>query len=178
MTDQELPPIDPQEPSPQKPKTAMWVRISLFASVALNIAVIGLVIGTLAMNGPKGRDGGPHLRDAGLGPLGMALDRGQREVLRASLQNYHGKLAQSREGMRRDIVALLDILRAEEFDVARAEDALETQRAKVLLRQEIGHQAFIDVLTDASLEERQAMAERIEKALRRSGGKPKSGRGN
>ena len=173
MSDNSLPPIDPEGPTSQPNRTRRWVRITLFLSLAVNILIIGLVVGAVGLKGRPGTDGNPRLRDAGLGPLGAVLSREQQAGLRKELRTKTGDLRQNREQMRADLERLLVAMRSDVFDPDAVAEILADQRRTVTGRVEIGHQVLIDAMANASVAERRAMADRLERALSRGRDKTK-----
>lgn len=169
MSDAELPPIDPSEPpAPQKRRSPTWVRVVLFASLALNLLIVGLVVGTLGQRAKIDRSDAPRLRDAGLGPLAMILPRDQQGALREQLRHHAPDLRQNREMMRNDIRLILTALRSEPFDPGALAEVLSGQRRTATGRMEIGHRALIEAVSNATPQERARMADRLEKALQRN----------
>ena len=173
MTDDNMPPIDPDDQKPARARSPVWVRILLTGSLALNLLIIGVVAGTLANRGGSERDGSPRLRDAGLGPVAAILSSDQRESLRGQLRQHAGDLRKNRELMREDVLKILAALRAEVFDAAAFAQTLEAQRSTMSGRIEIGHRALLEATTSATPEQRADMADRLEKALRRGGNRAK-----
>jgi len=169
MSDQ-LPPIDPAPQAPPKPArngASKGVKVVLFLSLAVNLLIVGVVSGAIFFHGPPDRDRAPELRDAGLGPLELVLNRSQREALKNELRDRTGDLRENRAAMRADIGRILAALRAEPFDAAGFEAVLADQRRTVLERQVIGQQALIGLVVAATPAERHDMADRIERGLRR-----------
>ena len=167
MSDSEFPPIDPKGPVSPKGRSRFWIRATLFVSLALNVLVIGLVVGAIGLKGRPDRDGSPRLRDAGLGPIGAVLTRQQQRELRGELKAKSGELRQNRAQMRSDLERLLTALRSADFDPEIVSEILAAQRQNAIGRSEIGHQVLIDAMVAATPEERSAMADRLERALSR-----------
>ena len=168
MSDEDFPPIDPTGPEPEKKRSKVWMRAVLFVSLALNLLIVGLVVGAVGLKGRPDNDGAPRLRDAGLGPIGAVLTREQQRGLREELKNRTGDLRQNRAQMRRDLQRLLSALRSDPFDAKAVSEVFEAQRVTVSHRAEIGHQVLIDAMNSATSDERKAMADRLEKALSRA----------
>lgn len=63
-------------------KSPTWMRIALVASLAVNLLIVGMVVGTVASGGGPGQ-GRDAVRDAGGSPFVRALEpKDRRGVLR------------------------------------------------------------------------------------------------
>lgn len=158
-----------QTPDTAPRRSGRGVKIALGVSLAINLLILGAVGGAVLNGGPGGpvRDRLDAVRSLGLGPIGMALERGDRDAIVA-------RVGQDRDGMRGDrqalLTATLDFVAAVEadpFDREAAEAALEAQRGHVLGLQERGHGALLDQLGQMSAEARSAFAERLRHSLDR-----------
>ena len=96
MTD--LPP-----PVAAKPKTGKAVRIALAVSVALNLAVIGIVAGALLRDGPRGR----FIRELDFGPYGEAFSPADRAAMRDAFLSRDVNMRDMRDQIRSEGAALL-----------------------------------------------------------------------
>jgi uncharacterized membrane protein len=164
MTDGELK-TPAQTPPPVQPSTSRGVKIALAVSVALNLAIVGLVFGAWLGDGP--RQGLP--RDLSFGPFSEAFTDADRRALRKALSDRAGEFRASREASRAELEALLVALRADPFDpdaLRRAMIAVETRNAD---RLQMGRSLIETRLVEMSTEDRQAFADRLEKRLRRGG---------
>lgn len=161
MTDQSNQTNPPAPPN----RGSRWVKVALVASVGLNLAVAGLVLGAWLGDGPH--KGMP--RDMSFGPFSEALSDTDRRALRKGLMDRMGEFRTSREAARADFEALLATLRADPFDpqaMRTALTAIETRNAE---RLELGRSLIETRIAEMSTEERQAFADRLEKGLRRGG---------
>ena len=104
------------------------VRIALAVSVALNLAVIGVVAGAALKHGGSGHE---MERDIGFGPFSEALSREDRRALRGQILQRAPELRSVRKDMQADTQSLLAVLRAEPFDAAGLAAVMETQRARM-----------------------------------------------
>jgi uncharacterized membrane protein len=143
------------------------LKIALALSLAVNLAIVGLVIGAMIGGGPRGGDD-PRLRAMGLGPFGAALSRADRADLAARMDR--GALRDERRALGEGLGAFRSALTAEPFDRARAEAGLVRARAATETLQGIGHDALLDQIAAMSPAERRALAQRLDRALRRMGG--------
>lgn len=163
-TDSQSPP-PPRERGPSGQAGPRWMKIALVVSVALNLAVAGLVLGAWLGDGPQ--KGMP--RDLSFGPFSAALSDADRRALRKDLMGRAGEFRLSREAARAEFAALLDALRAAPFDptaMTATLTAIETRNAE---RLELGRSLIETRLIEMSAAERQAFANRLEKGLRRGG---------
>jgi len=108
--------------------TRLW-RIVLVTSLAMNLAVVGVVGGLLLRN--AGDKGGPRGFDVGLGPIARVLDREDRRAIGEALRKVPGVRAPSRGDNRAALVALADVLRAEPFSEAALVAALDTPSVRM-----------------------------------------------
>ena len=137
-----------------------WV---LAVSVALNLAVVGLVAGAML------REGGPHgrmVRDLDFGPFTEALTEGDREALRRAFMARMPEMRDMRAAMRADFAALLAALRAEPFDAAALQGAVANQAGRMQRRLEVGQQIMLERIAAMTVADRRAFADRLEARLR------------
>ncbi len=142
----------------------LW-RILLVASLALNVAVLGLVGGALMRDKVGGRP--PQGVEFGMGPLGQALSKNDRRqigrAIRAQVDFSRGERVSPRLALR-DVQV---VLRSDPFDP----EALSTILARTMERsqrvQGAAKDAFIEHITQMSPEERGAFADRLEEGLKR-----------
>lgn len=137
-----------------------WV---LAVSVALNLAVVGLVAGAML------REGGPHgrmVRDLDFGPFTEALTEGDREALRRAFMARMPEMRDMRAAMRADFAALLAALRAEPFDAAALQGAVANQAGRMQRRLEVGQQIMLERIAAMTVTDRRAFADRLEARLR------------
>jgi uncharacterized membrane protein len=160
---------EPQTPSTSLPatRTSRGIKIALAVSVALNLAVAGLALGARMADGP--RHGMP--RDLSFGPFSEALSDQDRRALRRSLAERAGEFRESRQAARAEFEALLVALRAEPFDPPTLKGALAAIEARSAQRLELGRDLIETRLISMTPEERAAFADRLERGLRRGGGK-------
>lgn len=142
-----------------------WMKIALVVSVALNLAVAGLVLGAWLGDGPH--KGMP--RDLSFGPFSDALSDADRRALRKDLMGRAGEFRSSREAARTEFAALLDALRADPFDPAAMTSALTAIETRNAERLDLGRSLIETRLIEMSAAERRAFADRLEQGLRRGG---------
>ena len=106
MTNPDTPPTPPPTaapaPVPIGPTTSRWLKPVLMASVALNLAIAGLVLGAWLGDGP--RKGLP--RDLSFGPFSEALGDQDRRALRKALMDRAGEFKTSRDASRAEFTTL------------------------------------------------------------------------
>jgi uncharacterized membrane protein len=155
MTEPEAKPV--AAPPARGPR---WMRIALAVSLALNLAVAGVVAGAIL------RDGNPRARqDFGLGPLSDALTREDRRALREAFLDRHADLRGDRQAMRADFAGLIQVLRAEPFDPAALDTALQAIAARNADLLATGRALLADRLRAMSPQDRAAFADRLEHAV-------------
>ncbi|MDM7933394.1 periplasmic heavy metal sensor [Tabrizicola sp.] len=159
------PPAPPTAPVPTPPTpSARGLKIALAISVALNLAVAGMVAGAWLKDGPS--RGMP--RDLSFGPFSEALSLEDRRALRKSLIDRAPGFRETRQAAQAEFAALLDALRASPFDPGAVQSALAAIEARNAGRLELGRgliEARIAQMSDA---DRLAFADRLEKGLRRT----------
>ncbi|HLQ18192.1 MAG TPA: periplasmic heavy metal sensor [Tabrizicola sp.] len=160
---------DPQTtPSPvvsaSSGTTSRGLKIALAISVALNLAVAGLVIGAWLNGGHRDMP-----RDMSFGPFSEALDDGDRRAIRRALLDRMGEFRASRVEARAEFETLLDTLRADPFEPEAMKAALAAIESRNAERLELGRSLIEARLIDMSAEDRQRFADRLEKGLRRGG---------
>lgn len=144
-----------------------WLKVALAVSLALNLAVAGLIAGAVLGGGGPRDDGAPNLRTLGLGPFATALSREDRDELRGRIEGR----GNDRRAIGRSLRVVQEALLAEPFDREAAEAAFARSRGLVSSLQETGHVALLDQIETMTLDERTELAERLNRAMRRGGGR-------
>ncbi len=152
---------------PSTPKrSGRWMRIALVLSVGLNLAVAGVVAGTLVKGPPERRSFGNSSRDMAL-PFTRALSRSDQRALRREL------LGASKEGRDRHPLPTvayreaLDILRTDPFDAAAFDALMERESDRARTRMKRGQDALSAHLTKLSAADRLVYADRLEEQVER-----------
>ena len=136
-------------------------RYLLVASLALNVAVAGVVIGSAFDRHGPGR--GPRM-DGPLAPLVMSLPDATRQELFAEMK----RVLRADPGERREsFEALLSAIRAEPFEPEAVTAALREQRDLGDARLRALETALAAELADLSAEDRAEYAERLRNSVRR-----------
>ncbi|KAG1713620.1 hypothetical protein GQR58_002087 [Nymphon striatum] len=150
--------------SEMKTKTHRWQRILLVVSLALNLAVVGVVAGVVFGGGPKDR---LQRFDLSASPLARAMEGERRQAVREALRDSGAFRPADRSRMREDMNALLGTLRDAQFDEDAFREVLMRQRERLQAGQVIAVNAVADQIADMSAQERAAFADRLEEQLRR-----------
>ena len=156
------PPAPPAaEPAP---RAGRGLKIAFAVSVALNLAVAGLVAGVVLHGGPGGR--GDMVRDMGFGPFEGALAPKDRDALRGKVREHFGEIRAARREMQEDTQALIAALKAQPFDAQALTEAMEDQAEHLGERLKFGSDLMRDHLLSMSDADRRAFAERLESRMR------------
>lgn len=161
-------------PSPA-PRRRWLMGAALFVSLALNLLVLGLVLGAL-----WGRDGPMSARtvriDLGTVPHVVALDERDRAALRRDWEVRGPDLRRIRAQRQAELEALATAIRAEPFEPAAVTALLEAAQARTAERQVLLLELVAARITAMSAAERAAYADRLEAAARRTSRRPMEGR--
>ena len=144
--------------------TGRITRIVLAVSLALNLAVAGMVGGAMLRHS----DDGPRnalVRDLGFGLFTEALTPQDRITLRDRFLQRSPGFRQERRSMRDDLDAILVALRADPFDPAALDAVLKEQNARLSQRLDLGQSLIRDFLVELPTEARRAFADRLEQRL-------------
>lgn len=156
------------EEQPQQPATAMWVKIVLAGSLAVNLLVLGIVGGAfLSPDGPRSQRVDEAARDLGATPFVRSIDPADRRSVFEAFRREAEPLQRNREELRLRFEALLGALKAESFDGDEVASLMALQRTAATERQQIGERILIKYLSGLDREERLAYAKRLEDAVRR-----------
>jgi len=153
-------------PNPKPSRIKPWLRGVLFVSLALNLAVAGVVGGAFVRFGGPDSDKRPPRQDEVAGTYTRALSSDDRRAIWRELRKQRDDLP-SKADLRADFQEVLRLLRAEDFDRAALEDVLSRQRDFGISRAELGHELLLDRLQTLTAEERAAYADRVEDGVKR-----------
>ncbi|WP_151717218.1 periplasmic heavy metal sensor [Gemmobacter serpentinus] len=157
---------------PSGPRGAKFWKRAFLASLAVNLLVLGVIGGALLKGPPEPRD---KTRDAGFGPFAGALDEADRKELRRDFIERSNGGAAFRAGMRADMEAVLQALRAEPFDPATLDAAMAQQGSRFSDQMALGRTLLRDRIVAMTPEARLRFAERLEDSLKRHGDGRKGG---
>lgn len=165
-------------PPPQAPvkPAGRWIRIALAVSLALNLAIAGIVAGAML------HGGGPLQAkmmsgDIGFGPFTEALSKDERAQLRGAFIVAVPDFRDARLAVRADFKDLLSQLRAVPFDADALRATFDSQATRNLDRLKLGQHLIFNLLIGMTDDARQAFAGRLEETLAR-GPKHRDGRAN
>jgi uncharacterized membrane protein len=172
------PPVSPTPPAPNTParRGGRGLKLLLAVSLALNLAVAGIVAG-MALRGHSDGRGGPVMsRDLAIGPFSEALTRDQRHALLRSFALGRPDVREIRAEMRADFDAILAALRSEPFDAAAFRAAVEGQNGRMAERAEAARLALVTVVEQMSDAERAAFVDKLEASVARRGARGMDGK--
>ncbi|WP_323771556.1 periplasmic heavy metal sensor [Antarctobacter sp.] len=158
----------------KKGKPGRWLRVVLFVSLALNLAVVGAV-GGMVLNGPpvpRTDRSDPAL------PYTRAFDEDQRRELRQALWRSVRRDGKAmRAAYLADYQRALALLRDEPFDPVALDALLQDQGKRAVDVRVRGQEVLMTFLSEMSVDERRAYANRLEQELekmRHRGGRDRS----
>ncbi len=150
-----------KESPADKPKLSLGLRVIFGLSIALNLLVVGALVGAGLRPDPPGRDFGARMSLGRV--LYKELPREDRRTLRREVRQRV-----DRETLRQANVAseLYDALRAEPFDPDAINQLMDRQAQAQRTGQAAMRESWIEVLSGMSAAERIAYAERLRQAAR------------
>jgi uncharacterized membrane protein len=119
-----------------------WLMPAFLASLALNLAVVGLAAG-MAIRGPQGIHGADPARDGGFRALIQAMPGDERRALGRDLWSHREQFRAGRAAMQSLRLELAAALTARPFDMAGVEAAFADQRQSLSRMAEQGFDAVI-----------------------------------
>ena len=148
------------EKKPNKP--VRWVRVALFVSLAQNLVVVGVIAGMVVKGPPLPRS---DRSDPAL-PYTRAFDEDQRRGLRQALRQTTRRDGRAmRAAYLADYQRALALLRSAPFDPAALEVVLQQQGNRAQDVRARGQDVLMAFLTDMSIDDRRAYADRLELEL-------------
>ena len=150
------------------PVTARWVKVLLGLSLAVNLAVAGMVAGIALRH-----DGGGERSDrvaylAAFGaPYMRALPRDDRRALLRSLRSGEGGPLPDSAARRAMFHEVVEVLRARPFEPQALAEAVSRQAEASVAAQRRLQGAWLGVVAAMSQEERMAYADAVEALLDR-----------
>ncbi len=140
----------------------LW-RIVLVGSLAVNLAIAGLIVGS-AFSGRLG-GGPPRTFDLGVGPVVRALDRDERRHIGLALRRDRGLRDLD---MRANASEMLALLRSDPFDPEALGAVFAGQNAQLALLQQRAQGLLLARITAMSAERRAVFADRLQEELSRA----------
>ncbi|WP_210527120.1 periplasmic heavy metal sensor [Rubellimicrobium arenae] len=153
--------------SPTVPRLTGPFRWLLVASLALNLLVAGIVVGSFFDEDGPGRR--PRPVELALGPLARALGEEDRDAILAAVRARPDLQPPRREEQAAAFAEIVAALRADPFAPDRLARALAAQRSRVAEVQDAVQQALVARMAAITPEGRAALADRLEEGLRRHG---------
>lgn len=148
-----------------KPGPGRWMRVLLVVSLAVNLAVVGVVAGwALRHGGHHGHH--PSRLDMAGGPLTRALSDEDRRAIGQRMREVWRERGGNRAGIRSSFDALVVDLRAVPFDPDRVAERMREQREGFAARFEMGQDVLISHLAAMSDADRAAYADRLEARIK------------
>lgn len=163
MSEQEMEPG--RETTTVKPSgTPRRVKVILGISLALNLLIVGVIVGGVASHRDRGR--GPQF-DHVSAPMTFALSREDRRMIGRKIRDEYKPHRASRAEFRAEFAKVIAALRATPFDPEVVRDSLDHQMKSVDQRQELGRDMLIRHLAAMTPEARAQYADRLGAALER-----------
>ncbi|WP_298257612.1 periplasmic heavy metal sensor [uncultured Litoreibacter sp.] len=159
-----------------KSQTPRRIKIALIVSLAVNVLVIGAVIGAAFQGGRHGagRDRGKGPEAAAIGIYGRALDQTDRRAIGKALRK--GRKDQNRE-FRAELGGLAqqaaDLLKQSPFDQEAFAALLQQQQQMIKGRSDEMQIVLVDRVASMTPAQRIAYADRLQHALKRGGKRKK-----
>lgn len=151
------------------PRKRNWGRWLLTGSLALNLALVGAMVGAHFSDRKGSPKGEREIQSSFVGPYGRALSKEDRRAIRRALLTRAPSLKEKRGEMRRIVGELSEALRAEPFDPEAVNTILDKQREVQFRLQDTGREVLIERLTAMTPEARAAFADNLEKGMKRMG---------
>lgn len=143
-------------------------KIVLALSLALNLAVVGVVVGAWLGGGGRHHEARENSARWSVGPFGRALSKeDRREMGERFRKNKSGELRKQRSALRSAALNMVDALRADPFDPDTVAQILQDQRSLGVSQRALGHGILLDQINSMTPDERDGFAGRLEEALSR-----------
>jgi len=140
------------------------IRILLVASLALNLAVVGLAAGWALRHAGSGAH--PSRLDMAGGPLTRALSTEDRREIGKAMREAWREADDGRADLRDSYDVLLADLRAVPFDPALVSARMRQHRERFAVRFKMGQEVLVTHLATMSDADRRAYADRLEERIR------------
>ena len=155
--------MDPEQSKIQKPRR-LW-KVIFVLSLALNVAIVGVVIGATWRFQGSGPRLASKVLDSGSIYL-RALDKKHRRALGRKMWPAGGKTKNSRAEIAQGFERAIAVLRAEPFDSAAFAQVMQGHSSRAELRMKEARSILLNHLIALSAAERAAYADRLENALK------------
>jgi uncharacterized membrane protein len=151
-----------EDKTPQARPNRLW-RIVLVLSLALNLAVVGVVVGA-AVSGRWG-EGPPRSFDLGLGPVARALEPRERRAIGRRLREDRSLRDFDLRGRVNRVVAALQ---AEPFDPDVLRALLVEQSQQIATVQATAQEVMLEQIVAMTPERRRAFADQVLEEMSRA----------
>ena len=158
--------MDPDQSEVQKPRR-LW-KVIFVLSLALNVAIVGVVIGATWRFQGSGAQMASKVLDSGSIYL-RALGKKHRRELGRKMRPARGETKNSRAEIIQGFDQAIAVLRGEPFDSDAFEQVMQAHSTRAEMRMQEARSILLNHLIALSAAERAAYADRLEQALR--GGK-------
>ena len=158
------------DPTSEQPavRRGRWVMPLLFVSLALNLLVVGALIGrSFSPDRPDRHDRvSGQVRSVIGEPFVRALDRDDRRALLSDVRRQSKEFRENRQSLRARFQAFLAALRADPFVPEDVQRLMRDQRQVAQGRQELGERLLLNRLSEMDAAGRAAYADRLEQSLK------------
>ena len=155
--------MDPEQSIIQKPRW-LW-KVIFVLSLALNVAIVGVVIGATWRFQGSGAQMASKVLDSGSIYL-RALGKKHRRELGRKMRPAGGETKNSRAEITQGFEQAIAVLRAEPFDSAAFAKVMQGHSSRAEARMKEARTILLEHLIALSADERWAYADRLENALR------------
>ncbi|MEM8787368.1 MAG: periplasmic heavy metal sensor [Pseudomonadota bacterium] len=143
-----------------------WAKVALTASVALNLAVVGIVAGAV-IRGPNVGHMAANLPIDGFRGISRAMPSEDRAALREDVRANRADFRAAHRALRRSRAEFLTALRTEPFSPETVAEVFDTQAEVWNGLGQASRQILIERIAAMTPEARAAFADNLEKSLRR-----------
>lgn len=127
-----------------------WIKITLVVSLAINLVLIGAIVGRISAGSDSTRPFPPHL-----GWVLRSLDSEKRQQLKPKLREQARDTRQARQQLRETQQAVTQLLLEDPLDEAALKAKLETLRSLSAKSQQDMHTALLGIMGQLSAAERE-----------------------
>ena len=145
-----------------KSKSPVWMRVVLIASLALNLAIVG-VVGGAFLRGPEGREDRSVSPGREFRMLAGSLPQAHQDALRKAARAEWRDIRTHRETIKKQRAVLIEALRSDTFDIATFADAMKAQQATWAELGTRGMDMLVDRVRSMTPEERAGFADNLER---------------
>lgn len=150
-------------------KSSRYLIAALAISVAINLALLGFVLGRASNLDRPAMRVDPQL---GVGRLLRDMPAERREAIEPLVKDYFRSLRPRMRQVQRAQGAIRDAILTEPFDAEAMADALGTFNTRLYESQARGHPQLVRLLAALSIEERRELVQRFRRPRERQGPMP------